>query len=146
MCCESYEDGPERSTGSQERDLRAVPKSRSPLLGEQRSPPYPLLKFARLLADKATNINAARHLVRESAWLHDQNERNTKHAAMAKRFAADMCNRVVTDALQIHGGYGYNTEYPVEKLFRDAKIFQIYEGTSQIQRMIISREIFKEVM
>ena len=66
--------------------------------------------------------------------------------AMAKRFAADMCNQVVTDAVQIHGGYGYNKEYPVEKLFRDAKIFQIYEGTSQIQRMIIAREILKEVM
>jgi acyl-CoA dehydrogenase len=94
----------------------------------------------------ATNIQAARHLVRESAWLHDHDKRNTKQAAMAKRFAADMCNKVVTDAVQIHGGYGYNTEYPMEKLFRDAKIFQIYEGTSQIQRMIISREIIKEVM
>lgn len=99
-----------------------------------------------MLADMATDIEAARHLVRQSAWLHDNDKRNTKQAAMAKRFAADMCNRVVTDALQIHGGYGYNTEYPVEKLFRDAKIFQIYEGTSQIQRMIISREILKEVM
>ena len=99
-----------------------------------------------MLADMATDIEAARHLVRQSAWLHDAGKRNTKQAAMAKRFAADMCNRVVTDALQIHGGYGYNTEYPMEKLFRDAKIFQIYEGTSQIQRMIISREILKEVM
>ena len=99
-----------------------------------------------MLADMATNIQAARHLVRESAWLHDNGHRNTKQAAMAKRFAADMCNQVVTDSVQIHGGYGYNKEFPVEKLFRDAKIFQIYEGTSQIQRLIISREIFKEVM
>ena len=99
-----------------------------------------------MLADMATNIQAARHLVRESAWLHDNDKKNTKQAAMAKRFAADMCNKVCTDAVQIHGGYGYNKEYPVEKLFRDAKIFQIYEGTSQIQRLIISREILKEVM
>jgi acyl-CoA dehydrogenase len=99
-----------------------------------------------MLADMATNIEAARQLVRQSAWLHDNGKRNTKQAAMAKRFAADMCNQVTTDAVQIHGGYGYNKEYPVEKLFRDAKIFQIYEGTSQIQRLIISREIMKEVM
>ena len=99
-----------------------------------------------MLADMATNIEAARQLVRQSAWLHDAGKRNTKQAAMAKRFAADMCNQVVTDAVQVHGGYGYNKEYPVEKLFRDAKIFQIYEGTSQIQRLIISREILKEVM
>jgi acyl-CoA dehydrogenase len=97
-----------------------------------------------MLADMATNIQAARHLVRESAWLHDNDRRNTKQAAMAKRFAADMCNQVTTDAVQIHGGYGYNKEYPVEKLFRDAKIFQICEGTSQIQRLIISREIMKK--
>lgn len=96
-----------------------------------------------MLADMAMNINAARHLVRESAWLHDQGKKNTKEAAMAKAFAADMANKVATDAVQVHGGYGYNNEYPVEKLFRDAKIFQIYEGTSQIQRLIISREILR---
>ena len=99
-----------------------------------------------MLADMATEIQAARHLVRESAWLHDNGERNTKQAAMAKRFAADMCNRVTTNAIQVYGGNGYSKEQPVEKLFRDAKIFQIYEGTSQIQRLIISREIMKEIM
>jgi len=99
-----------------------------------------------MLADMATEIQAARHLVRESAWLHDEGERNTKVAAMAKRFAADMCNRVTTNAIQIYGGNGSSKEQPVEKLFRDAKIFQIYEGTSQIQRMIVGREIMKEVM
>jgi len=99
-----------------------------------------------MLADMATEIQAARHLVRESAWLHDEGERNTKVAAMAKRFAADMCNRVTTNAIQIYGGNGYSKEQPVEKLFRDAKIFQIYEGTSQIQRMIIGREIMKEIL
>ncbi len=99
-----------------------------------------------MLADMATEIQAARHLVHESAWLHDNDQRNTKVAAMAKRFAADMCNRVTTNAIQIYGGNGYSKEQPVEKLFRDAKIFQIYEGTSQIQRMIIGREIMKEIL
>ena len=64
------------------------------------------------------------------------------YASMAKLFAADHCNKVVTDAVQVFGGNGFNTEYPVEKLMRDAKIYQIYEGTSQIQRLIVSREIF----
>jgi len=63
-------------------------------------------------------------------------------ASMAKGFAADHCNKVCTDAVQIFGGNGFNTEYPVEKLMRDAKIYQIYEGTSQIQRLIVAREIF----
>lgn len=97
-----------------------------------------------MLADMAMNIQAARHLVRESAWRHDAGLKNTKEAAFAKAFAADMCNKVCTDAVQVFGGYGYSKEYPVEKLYRDSKIFQIYEGTSQIQRMIISREILKE--
>src|SRR5690554_118126 len=97
-----------------------------------------------MLADMAMNIQAARHLVWESAWLHDQGERNTKEAAFAKAFAADMAVKVASDAVQVYGGYGYSTEYPVEKLYRDAKIFQIYEGTSQIQRVIISREILRE--
>jgi acyl-CoA dehydrogenase len=97
-----------------------------------------------MLAEMAMNIQAARHLVRESAWRHDQGRKNTKHAAFAKAFAADIANRVASDSVQIHGGNGYNTEYPVEKLMRDAKIFQIYEGTSQIQRLIITREILKE--
>ncbi|MBA2664438.1 MAG: acyl-CoA dehydrogenase family protein [Bradymonadaceae bacterium] len=98
-----------------------------------------------MIAEMAMNIQAARHLVWESAWLHDASERNTKQAAFAKAFAADMATKVSQDAVQVFGGYGYNEEYPVEKLYRDAKIFQIYEGTSQIQRMIIAREVFKEV-
>ncbi|RAL22481.1 acyl-CoA dehydrogenase [Lujinxingia litoralis] len=97
-----------------------------------------------MLSDMAMNIQAARHLVWESAWLHDQGERNTKQAAFAKAFAADMAVKVASDAVQVYGGYGYSTEYPVEKLYRDSKIFQIYEGTSQIQRVIISREILRE--
>ena len=81
-------------------------------------------------------------LVHKSAFEIDSGRRNTMYASMAKCFAGDHCNKVVADAVQIFGGNGFNTEYPVEKLMRDAKIYQIYEGTSQIQRLIISREIF----
>ncbi len=95
-----------------------------------------------MIAEMAMNIEAARLLVWKCAHEIDQGRRNTKFAAMAKAFAADMCNKVCTDAVQVFGGYGYSTEYPVEKLYRDSKIFQIYEGTSQIQRLIISKEIF----
>ena len=96
-----------------------------------------------MIANMAQNIEAARLLTWKASWMIDNKIRNTKYAAMAKAFAADMCMQVTTDAVQIHGGYGYNKEYPVEKLMRDAKIFQIYEGTSQIQRLIISKEIFE---
>ena len=95
-----------------------------------------------MIADMAMNVEAARLLVWKCASEIDAGRRNTKFAAMAKAFAADMCNKVCTDAVQVFGGYGYNEEYPVEKLYRDSKIFQIYEGTSQIQRVIISKEIF----
>ena len=98
-----------------------------------------------MIAEMAMNIQAARLLVWESAWLHDQGLKNTKQAAFAKAFGADMAVKVASDAIQVYGGNGYSKEYPVEKLYRDAKIFQIYEGTSQIQRLIISREIYKEV-
>lgn len=99
-----------------------------------------------MIADMAMNIQAARFLVWESAWLHDAGKRNTKQAAFAKAFGADMAVKVASDAIQVYGGNGYSKEYPVEKLYRDAKIFQIYEGTSQIQRLIMSREIYKEIM
>ena len=95
-----------------------------------------------MIADMAKDIEAARLLVHKAAWMIDKGERNTKFAAYAKSFAADMCMKVTTDAVQIFGGYGYSKEYPVEKLMRDAKIYQIYEGTSQIQRMIIAKEIY----
>src|SRR5919198_257539 len=95
-----------------------------------------------LIADMATEIEAARLLVWQAAWLHDQGKRATLQSSYAKRFAADTAMKVTTDAVQIFGGYGYMKEYPVEKLMRDAKLFQIYEGTSQIQRLVISREIF----
>jgi len=93
-----------------------------------------------LLADMATDIEAARLLTWKAAWLADQGRRNTKEASFAKAFAADLAMRATTDAVQIFGGYGYMKDYPVEKLMRDAKLLQIYEGTSQIQRMVIAKE------
>jgi acyl-CoA dehydrogenase len=95
-----------------------------------------------LVADMAAEIEAARLLVWQAAWLLDQGERATLQSSYAKRFAADTAMKVTTDAVQIFGGYGYIKEYPVEKLMRDAKLFQIYEGTSQIQRLVIAREIY----
>jgi acyl-CoA dehydrogenase len=95
-----------------------------------------------MIADMAKDIEAARLLVWQAAWAIDNGRRNTKLAAFAKAFAADVAMRVTTDAVQVFGGYGYSQEYPVEKLMRDAKIYQIYEGTSQIQRLIIAKEIF----
>jgi acyl-CoA dehydrogenase len=95
-----------------------------------------------LIADMAAEIEAARLLTWQAAWLLDQGERATLQSSYAKRFASDMAMKVTTDAVQIFGGYGYMKEYPVEKLMRDAKLFQIYEGTSQIQRLVIAREIF----
>jgi acyl-CoA dehydrogenase len=95
-----------------------------------------------LIADMATEIEAARLLVWQAAWLQDQGQAATLQSSFAKRFAADTAMKVTTDAVQIYGGYGYIKEYPVEKLMRDAKLFQIYEGTSQIQRLVIAREIF----
>ena len=93
-----------------------------------------------LLADMATDIEAARLLTWKAAWLADQGRRNTKESSFAKAFAADLAMRVATDAVQIFGGYGYMKDYPVEKLMRDAKLLQIFEGTSQIQRMVIAKE------
>jgi acyl-CoA dehydrogenase len=97
-----------------------------------------------MIADMAKEIAAARLLVHHAACKIDSGERNTLEASMAKCFAADTAMRVTTDAVQIFGGYGYSTEYPVEKLMRDAKVFQIYEGTSQVQRIIMAREILKD--
>jgi len=94
-----------------------------------------------LLADMAMDIEAARLLTYKGAWLLDAGKRNTKESSFAKAFAADLAMRVTTDAVQIYGGYGYMRDYPVEKLMRDAKLLQIYEGTSQIQRMVIAKEI-----
>jgi acyl-CoA dehydrogenase len=94
-----------------------------------------------MIADMATKVEAGRLLVWQSAALLDQGKRNTLAASHAKRFAADSAMEVATDAVQVYGGYGFIKEYPVEKLFRDAKIMQLYEGTSQIQRLVIAREV-----
>jgi acyl-CoA dehydrogenase len=93
-----------------------------------------------MIADMATEIEAARLLTWKSATMLDNGERNTLVSSHAKRFAADTAMKVATDAVQVYGGYGFIKEYPVEKLFRDAKIMQLYEGTSQIQRLVIARE------
>lgn len=98
--------------------------------------------IAFMIADMAKDIEASRLLVWQAAWTIDQGIRNTKLAAMAKCFAGDTAHRVASDAVQVFGGNGFSTEYPVEKLLRDSKIFQIYEGTNQIQRVIISKHIF----
>ena len=100
--------------------------------------------IAFMIADMASDLEAARLLVWKSAFEIDAGRRNTIYAAHAKRFAADAAMRIATDAVQVFGGNGFNKEYPVEKLMRDAKIFQIYEGTSQIQRLIISRELLRD--
>jgi len=92
-----------------------------------------------MIADMATDIEAARLLAWQSAWMADQGQRQTRESSIAKLFATDMCMRVTTDAVQIFGGYGYMTEFPVEKFMRDAKLLQIYEGTNQIQRLVIAR-------
>jgi acyl-CoA dehydrogenase len=99
-----------------------------------------------LVADMATEIEAARLLTWQAAWMIDQGwgRKATKYSSFAKRFAADTAMKVTTDAVQVFGGYGYMKEYPVEKLMRDAKLFQIYEGTSQIQRLVIAKEIYLE--
>ncbi len=96
-----------------------------------------------MLANMAKDIEAARLLVHKAAWMKDNGLQNTKNSSMAKCFAADTAYRIASEAVQIYGGYGYSNEYPVEKLLRDSKIFQIYEGTSQIQRLIISRELLR---
>lgn len=95
------------------------------------------------LADMATQIDAARLLIWQAASLKDRGENFVKAAAMAKLFASEIAQMVTTEAVQIHGGYGYVKEYHVERMMRDAKITQIYEGTSEIQRMVISREIIR---
>jgi acyl-CoA dehydrogenase len=97
-----------------------------------------------MVADMATEIQASRLLCWQAAWMLDQGMGRdaTLYSSFAKRFAADTAMKVTTDAVQVLGGYGYIKEYPVEKLMRDAKLFQIYEGTSQIQRLVIAREIF----
>jgi alkylation response protein AidB-like acyl-CoA dehydrogenase len=96
-----------------------------------------------MLADMATTIDGARLLTLRAAALKDAGRAYGTAAAMAKLFAAETAMKVTTDAVQVHGGYGYIKEYEVERHFRDAKITQIYEGTSQIQKLVIARELLR---
>ncbi len=93
------------------------------------------------LADMATQIEAARQLIHHAAALKDSGQPCLKQAAMAKLFASEMAERVCSDAIQIHGGYGYVTDFPVERIYRDVRVCQIYEGTSEIQRILIARQL-----
>jgi acyl-CoA dehydrogenase len=96
-----------------------------------------------MIADMAKDTHAARLLAYQSAWMLDAGQKNTLVSSYGKCLAADTAMRVTTDAVQIFGGYGYSKEYPVEKLMRDAKLVQIYEGTSQVQRLVMARELLK---
>ncbi len=96
-----------------------------------------------MLAEAATEIQAARFMVYYAAWLKDQGRAFTKEAAMAKMFATEMAERVCRNAIQIHGGYGYSREYPVERIYRDARLMTIGEGTSEVQRLVIARHLLQ---
>ena len=96
-----------------------------------------------MIADMATEIDAARLMTYRAAWLAQEGKNFTKEAAMAKLFAAEACNRIAYKALQIHGGYGYTKEFAVERFFRDARITTLYEGTSEIQRLVIARKLIR---
>lgn len=107
---------------------------------------HPIAQFQAIqfmLADMATEIDAARLLVRKAAWKQDTGGRFSQEAATAKLFASEMATRVTHKAIQIHGGYGYSREYPVERAYRDARITEIYEGTSEIQRLVIAAWVLK---
>jgi alkylation response protein AidB-like acyl-CoA dehydrogenase len=97
-----------------------------------------------MLADAATQIEAARLMIYHAAWLKGQGRSFTKAASMGKLFATEMAERVCRDAIQIHGGYGYSREYPVERIYRDARLMTIGEGTSEIQRLVIARQVLTE--
>ncbi|MDD8027736.1 MAG: acyl-CoA dehydrogenase family protein [Acidobacteriota bacterium] len=108
--------------------------------------PIALLQATQMkIAQMAMELEAARHLVRHAAWLADQGRPNGKESAMAKCFASDVAVAAANEAIQIHGGYGYMRDYPVEKLWRDAKLLQIYEGTNEIQRLVIAHEVIGPV-
>jgi alkylation response protein AidB-like acyl-CoA dehydrogenase len=92
----------------------------------------------------ATQIEAARQFIFSAASMKDRGEPNTKEASIAKLFASEMVNQVTARAIQIHGGYGFTKDYNVERYYRDARVFTIYEGTSEIQRMVISNHILRD--
>ena len=114
--------------------------------GERTAFGQPIAQFQGvgfMLADMAIRVEAGRHLAYKAAWEVEQGVPNTMSAAMAKAYCAEAAMKNATDAVQVFGGNGYSKEYPVEKLMRDAKIYQIYEGTTQIQQMIIMRELYR---
>jgi acyl-CoA dehydrogenase len=107
----------------------------------------PIVNFQAIqfmMADMAVALEAMRLLTYKAGWLVDQGQAPNAVSSYAKLFSADACMKITTDAVQIFGGYGYMNEYPVEKLMRDAKLLQIYEGTSQIQRVVIARDLLKQ--
>ena len=96
-----------------------------------------------MIADMATQVDAARMMVYRSAWLKDENQPFTMASAQAKLFASEAAGRVTDLAVQIHGGYGYSKAYAVERYYRDARVTRIYEGTSEVHRMVIAREVLR---
>jgi alkylation response protein AidB-like acyl-CoA dehydrogenase len=115
--------------------------------GERQQFGKPIREFQAIqfkLADMATQIDAARLLMYRAAWMKDQGKRTTKESSMAKLFASEVSVRVCEEAIQIHGGYGYTKDYPAEKYWRDSKLCTIGEGTSEIQRIIIARELLRQ--
>jgi alkylation response protein AidB-like acyl-CoA dehydrogenase len=98
-----------------------------------------------MLADMATELDAARLLVWRAAWLQDAKRSTTKESSVAKLYAARAAVRACNSAVQIHGGYGYTREFPVERYLRDVKLAEIGEGTNEVQRMVIARHLLKEV-
>jgi butyryl-CoA dehydrogenase len=113
---------------AQEREAFGAPLAKQPVIQQK-------------LADMATELDAARLLALRAAWLKDQGRPFTREAAMAKLYASEAACRIADEALQIHGGYGYVKEYPVERYYRDVRVTRIYEGTSEIQRLVIAREV-----
>ena len=115
---------------------------------ERRQFGQPIARFDAIrnyLADMHTELEAARLLTMRAAWLKEAGRRVTREAAMAKLFAAEVANRVCGLAIQVHGGYGYTREFPVERHFRDARVTTIYEGTSEVQRIVIAREVLRSM-
>lgn len=109
----------------------------------------PIMEFEGIqwkIADMAMKIDASRLLIHRAAWMKDNGMKHAKEAAMAKLFASETANWVAKEAVQVFGGYGYSKEYPVERHFRDAKITEIYEGTSEIQRIVIAKNALKELL
>ncbi len=97
-----------------------------------------------MIADMATKLKAAKHLVYDAAYLKDTNQNASMAASMAKYYAAETCNEICAKSLQIHGGYGYIKDYKIERLYRDCRVFTIYEGTSQVQQMVIAGQLLKK--